>query len=223
MKFTRLNENVIRCVITKEEMFDYGIEISEIVDNREKAEDFLRKVMQEARYELDYKTTGKALSVQIAILPEGDVAMTIAEGIPDKAENQLQMLKHYLEDFQRLLEQKVAEKQEVEKKEPAKQVGSFISVAEGFWIKCDSLDACINLATSIDDTILKASSLYSYKEEYFFRMEIEGSETKSVGGLLMNLCEYCDEFFLDHEGAPLIYEHGRCILANDAVSTLRDL
>ena len=67
-------------------MYEYGMEVSELVDNRDKAEDFLRKVMQEARYELDYKTNGGALSVQIALLPEGDVAMTIAESMPDQIE-----------------------------------------------------------------------------------------------------------------------------------------
>ena len=107
MKFKRINENVIRCVVSKEEMYDYGLEVSELVDNRDKAEDFLRRVMQEARYELNYKTNGGALSVQIALLPEGDIAMTIAEAMPEQLEAQMNRLKSYLEDFQKVLEGKV--------------------------------------------------------------------------------------------------------------------
>ena len=223
MKFTRLNENVIRCVITKEEMFDYGIEISEIVDNREKAEDFLRRVMQEARYELDYKTQGGALSVQIAVLPEGDVAMTIAETLPEKLESQMNLLKQYLEEFQKILEQKVEEAKAAEQEQQGNVVGSFISIEEGFWLRMKSMDACITAAEVLDDAIIKASSLYSYKDEYYFRLEIDDNSDGKVGRLFLKLCEYSEEIFLDHEGAAIIFEHGRCILPEAAIPTLRQL
>ena len=221
MKFTRLNENVIRCVITKEEMFDYGIEISEIVDNRDKAEDFLRRVMQEARYELDYKTQGGALSVQIAVLPEGDVAMTIAEASPERVENQVNLLKKYLEDFQRILEQKVVEENAKPKKTASETVKEFIAVTEAVWVRMASMDVAIKLAEIVNGDFIKTSALYSYKDEYYLRLKITPSD--QIGELFLSLCEYGEELFLEHEGAAMIYEHGRCLIKQDAVSTLKSL
>ncbi|MCR4611883.1 MAG: adaptor protein MecA [Lachnospiraceae bacterium] len=224
MKFTRLNDNVIRCVISKEEMYDYGIEISEIVDNRDKAEDFLRKVMQEARYELNYKTQGGALSVQIAVLPEGDVAMTIAEALPEKIESQMNILKHYLEDFQKVLDQKISEKKKSESKEESKPgdvVKSFISVTEAVWVRCDSMDTCMDIANIIDENVIRSSALYTYKDEYYYKLEIADGE--KIGELFLSFCEYGEEIFLEHEGAVMIYEHGRCLIAKDAIATLRNL
>lgn len=227
MKFTRINENAIRCVITKEEMFDYGIEISEIVDNRDKAEDFLRRVMQEARYELDYKTNGGALSVQIAVLPEGDVAMTIAEADPSRIVSQMKMLKDYLEDFQRILEGKVVA-QNSQKGVPAKQeeeslspIQSFISVAEPLWVRCESLDECIKIAELSGDISVRKSSLYSYKDEYYLRVEIKEAET--IGRFLLAICEYGKEVFFDYDGTTIINEHGKCIIKKDAIYTLKNI
>lgn len=221
MKFKRLNDNVIRCVITKEEMYDYGIEINEIVDDRDKAEDFLRRVMQEARYELDYKTNGGALSVQIAVLPEGDVAMTIAESSPEQIENQMNMLKAYLEDFTKLLEQRAIEKKNIESRTPAELIKTSITTDKGLWVRVDNMDECIDLAGVIDDNLIMKSQLYSYRDWYFYRIEIK--QDCSVGELFLNLSEYGEEVFLENEIVALIIEHGRCILANDAISTLRKL
>lgn len=221
MKFKRINENVIRCVVTKEEMYDYGLEVSELVDNRDKAEDFLRKVMQEARYELNYKTSGGALSVQIALLPEGDVAMTIAEAMPEQLEAQMNRLKTYLEDFQKILEDKVTDNNENGIDQIGTKVQSFVSVSEAFWIECETLDTCLDIAKVIDTSVIKASSLYSYKGAYYFRMEI--SEAENVGELFLSMCEYSKEIFLEHQGARMIYEHGKCIIEKDAVETLTAL
>ena len=224
MKFKRINENVIRCVITKEEMYEYGMEVSELVDNRDKAEDFLRKVMQEARYELDYKTSGGALSVQIALLPEGDVAMTIAESMPDQIENQVNRLKAYIEDFQKVLKQKVDEQNDPKKGEGKKAnnvVQQFNNISEAIWIKCESLDVCMDAAGVIDEKCIKASSLYSHKGAYYYRFELSNSE--NVGELFLSLCEFGQEIFLESQGARVIYEHGRCIVKQDAIATLKNL
>jgi len=224
MKFKRINENVIRCVITKEEMYEYGMEVSELVDNRDKAEDFLRKVMQEARYELDYKTSGGALSVQIALLPEGDVAMTIAESMPDQIENQVNRLKAYIEDFQRVLKQKVDEQNDPKKGEGKKAnnvVQQFNNISEAIWIKCASLDVCMDAASVIDEKCIKTSSLYSHKGAYYYRFELSNNE--NVGELFLSLCEFGQEIFLESQGARVIYEHGRCIVKQDAIATLKNL
>ena len=224
MKFTRINENAIRCVITKEEMYDYGIEISEIVDNRDKAEDFLRRVMQEARYELNYKTSGGALSVQIAVLPEGDVAMTIAEADPSRIVGQMKMLKDYLEDFQRILEGKVAEQKGIpakQEQEPLSPIQSFISVAEPLWVRCESLDECIKIAELSGDISVRKSSLYSYKDEYYLRVEIKEAET--IGRFLLAICEYGKEVFFDYDGTTIINEHGKCVIKKDAIYTLKNI
>lgn len=219
MKFKRINENVIRCIVSKEEMYNYGLEVSELVDNRDKAEDFLRRVMQEARYELDYKTSGGALSVQIALLPEGDVAMTIAEAMPEQLEAQMSRLKSYLEDFQKVLEGKIIDSKD--KTKEGTKIQSFVSVSEAFWVECSSLDVCIDIARIIDEKWISTSSLYSYKGAYYYRMEI--SDTEKVGELFLSLCEFGQEIFLEHQGARIIYEHGKCIIEKDAVSTLKEL
>lgn len=219
MKFKRINENVIRCVVSKEEMYDYGLEVSELVDNREKAEDFLRRVMQEARYELNYKTNGGALSVQIALLPEGDIAMTIAEAMPEQLEAQMNRLKSYLEDFQKVLEGKVIDNND--KIKEGKKIQSFVSVSEAFWVECKSLDVCMDVSQIIDEKWINTSKLYSYKGAYYFRMEI--NDTEKVGELFLSLCEFGQEIFLEHQGARVIYEHGKCIIDKDAIAILKNL
>jgi negative regulator of genetic competence, sporulation and motility len=60
-------------------MNEKGVKIDDLMDNRSKAEEFLRGILQEAREKLDFQTSGEALNVQLSIMKDGDVLLMISD------------------------------------------------------------------------------------------------------------------------------------------------
>lgn len=53
MKFRKLDDHKIHCIISQEEMNEKGMRIEDFLDHRDKTEEFLREILAEAKYELD--------------------------------------------------------------------------------------------------------------------------------------------------------------------------
>ncbi len=223
MRFEKISENTITCFVSKEEMYEFGVNAAELVDNRNLAEDFLRRVMQEARYEADFKTTGGALSVQIAMLPEGDLSLTISESkdgsLPELDNNFLEQFKKVREFAEKMAKGVQAEevKEENEDKVP---VGTF-SLDEKVWIAISRLEECFEVAKLLSNEKIKNTWLYSYKDKYWLRLDIE--KDKFIGDVFLALCEYSQEMFLESKGGMPIVEHGKCLIESNAVQVLADL
>ena len=62
------------------------------LDHRDKTEEFLRDIVEQARDELDMDTIGHAFSVQLSVLRSGDISLLIVEDEEGK-------MQHRLEDF----------------------------------------------------------------------------------------------------------------------------
>ncbi len=99
MRFTRLDDNSIRCVISGEEMDEHGIRIDDLMDDRDKAESFLRYVLEEADEELGFKTESDSVNVQVSILPSGDIAMMITDDTQSAIEHMLAHMEEGIREF----------------------------------------------------------------------------------------------------------------------------
>ena len=77
MKFKRISEKQIQCLISQEELIEKGIAIDDFLDHRDKTEEFLREVVDEAQDALDIEEMGHFFSVQMHILKTGNVSLII--------------------------------------------------------------------------------------------------------------------------------------------------
>ena len=97
MRFTKISNNSIRCIISQKEMGEHGVELDDLMDNREKAEGFLRYILQEARTAVDFRTNGNVLNVQMSIMPDGDIALMISDDADSAIRNMLSEMKNQLQ------------------------------------------------------------------------------------------------------------------------------
>ncbi|MBQ4300458.1 MAG: adaptor protein MecA, partial [Lachnospiraceae bacterium] len=77
MKFKRISEKQIQCLISQEELVEKGIAIDDFLDHRDKTEEFLREVVDEAQDVLDIEEMGHFFSVQMHILKTGNISLII--------------------------------------------------------------------------------------------------------------------------------------------------
>ena len=79
MEFKRINKDTVNCIITEDDMFEQGIRLEDLFEKKKEAMDFLHEVMKKAEEEVDYKPTGSFMPLQITVLPDHSVSLTLSE------------------------------------------------------------------------------------------------------------------------------------------------
>ena len=79
MEFKRINKDTVTCIITEDDMFEQGIKLEDLFEKKKEAMDFLHEVMKKAEEEVDYKPTGSFLPLQITVLPDHSISLTLTE------------------------------------------------------------------------------------------------------------------------------------------------
>lgn len=247
MQFRKISDTKIHCVISQEEMWEKGIEIDDFLDHREKTEEFLREILAEAKYELDLEDMGHYFSVQMSVMPEGDVSLVISGEKSNDVQGALAEFGKKLQDFKEImsaakkqLEQKKQEEQQsVEadaKQDEPEQTEAMEEVDQPekngtatpdvlqipVWVKVASMEDCIRLSQMLLPKLPLESALYKYRDSYYWRL-IFLQEEHQVAGMILVVSEFAGEVFTEDQGGGVISEHGQCILKKEAVETLASL
>ena len=78
MKFTKIDENTVRCVITKEEMESYNLEIEDFIKKDKKVKDFVELLIDKACDEVGYEHSQGMMQLQLQPLPKMGLAITFS-------------------------------------------------------------------------------------------------------------------------------------------------
>ncbi len=79
MEFKRINKDTVTCIITEDDMDEQGIKLEDLFEKKKEAMDFLHDVMKKAEEEVDYKPTGAFMPMQITVLPDHSISLTLSE------------------------------------------------------------------------------------------------------------------------------------------------
>lgn len=79
MEFKRINKDTVTCIITEDDMDEQGIKLEDLFEKKKEAIDFLHDVMRKAEEEVDYKPSGSFMPLQITVLPDHSISLTLSE------------------------------------------------------------------------------------------------------------------------------------------------
>ncbi|WP_026515830.1 adaptor protein MecA [Butyrivibrio sp. MC2021] len=79
MEFRRINKDTVTCIITEDDMDEQGIKLEDLFEKKKEAMEFLHDVMRKAEEEVDYKPTGSFMPMQITVLPDHSISLTLSE------------------------------------------------------------------------------------------------------------------------------------------------
>lgn len=225
LKFTKINDNSIRCVISREEMNAQGIDIEELMGDHGKAEEFLRYILQQARYEVDFQTTGEALNVQLSVMKDGDISLMISDDQNAAIHAMLAQFKERLREFQQAIEQGKNTAARALPVDPAREVLSGSSDDEildmEVWAEVESLDNCIHLAKALNKAEVP-SRLLKYKDVYYLSMKLNESK-KYLARSVFSIAEYAINVYSDGPGTYGLEEHASVIIRENALKELMNL
>ena len=80
MTFKRINQDTVCCILTEDDMLEYGVELEDFILNKEKVQEVLHNIVERAVDELGLDMQrGGMLSLQIMPLPDNSVSIIFSE------------------------------------------------------------------------------------------------------------------------------------------------
>ena len=79
MKYKKINEATVQCIISEDDMTEYGLTLSDIFERSEKGEEFLRDIIERAHEEVGYQINNGNIAMQITPLKDTGLVVTIPD------------------------------------------------------------------------------------------------------------------------------------------------
>lgn len=97
MKFKKLDEYTVRCVLSENDMIENDIEIEDFFSDREKIHNLMEVIIDKAKDEVGYQISDEILSMQVMPLPQNGLAITISGKKDIEMDSLLSDIKNFAE------------------------------------------------------------------------------------------------------------------------------
>lgn len=244
MKIEKVNENQIRCTLTREDLASREIKISELAYGTEKAKNLFRDMMQQASYEFGFEAEDIPLMIE-AIPLNADCIVLIITKVEDPEEldtrfsrfapsimedegdfedgsadekNEVLELFHKLKDAADS-DKKIAQPEEDQnaikvEKAPAPVFKSRILVS-------DSLNQIMSAATVVNSYFDGSSALYKDNEKDLYILYLlQGENSENFDRVCNTLSEYGNVQMVGKKNLSFFEEHCDKLIAENAVERL---
>lgn len=213
MKYKKINEATVQCIITAEDMVEYGLTLADIFERNEKGEGFLRDIIERAHEEIGYQINGENIAMQITPLRDKGLVVTFTDETPMGFKDILQHLRDVLQGVSEEVsrqEQEAAAREQEEVFDENRRMFVFAS-----------LHQIMQYTASIPNSLSVKSHLYKEGEAYYLVLEKNRLSHKTFNKISAQGVEFGNLIAVSEERMQYLDEHGECLIADRAVSRLR--
>jgi len=240
MKFKRIGTDTVRCLISENELNANGLQINDFLNNKDKTQDFLRKIIVMAQQEVDYKVQGGAISVQIAVIEDHTLALTLSEnqekGILEvlgnlKSEVAIltgisdQELKSAVSDTNHDTNEK--EVSEKNKKNDISDEARLIKRLDRdvYELEFTSMDNFTRFCKGIVLVTEPHNKLYKLTSNGFYYLFLwkEDMTDNQLCRILGASLEFTEGIYSDGRMKAFLEEHGKCLIEKRAIQIIKNL
>ena len=221
MKYKKINDATVQCIISEEDMEEYGLTLSDIFERNEKGEGFLRDVVERAHEEVGYRLSGDNIAMQITPIRDEGLVITFSdEGIAG-FQNMLEHIKEVLTGLDPEGMREVARAWDAAKSENWEEDARLDDTCRLFLFSC--LDHAMRYCNTIPPTLSVKSHLYKADHFYYLVLERGRISRKNFNKISAQALEFSTLFSASEERLLYLHEHGECLIADRAVSKLRKI
>lgn len=241
MKFEKLNENSVRCIVSKEDLEENGLTIEDFVMNQDKVRDFISELVMMAKEEVGYEVNDEALAVQLVTLPRNRLAITLTNNAESSIRDMLEHLKGdvnevTLSEEEELLPELQSDLESIDEKESTnkrmedikqeakKRVLAQQKVTSRVY-EFTSLEEVEQLATSI--TVQKSITSRLFKDSKTGRYYLVINKGRLSKDVYRSICEQALDFGMlySYKASRLAYieEHFDCLIKKKAIDVLQTI
>lgn len=246
MKLERVNDHQIRCTLTKADLADRQLKLSELAYGSDKAKILFRDMMQQASYELGFEANDIPLMIEAIPLSSESIILIItkvedpdeldtrfanfAPNIHDESDDAISEIMKSVEaempevlDLFKKLSQEVSKNPEIleeAKERLIKQASEATELSKAF--SFTSLAEVIKAAKVINKVYHGRNSLY--RDDAMGTYVLALSKSDHTMEEFTKICNCLSEYGKMQMSSPAIEsyygEHGNCIVEDNAIETL---
>ena len=228
MKITRVDNETINCIVTEEDLSEQGIKLQDFFDRKQEAMDFIQNIMVRAAEEVDYHPNGVFMPMQISVLPDRTISITLSENSEDAFADLLRGLKIFTSQIKEIAE-RIHAKAEADKEEPESQSdGMFLSGSgqgiDSYVFEFSSMYDAISFCRQVPEGIDVRSRMYrSSRRSYLMVFERGEISDKVFASLFTRAYEFGRYVTTNPGMISSINENMEALISDDAIGTLRSL
>lgn len=215
MKYKKINEATVQCIISEDDMTEYGLTLSDIFERNEKGEEFLRDIIERAHEEVGYQINNGNIAMQITPLKDKGLVVTFTDEGPAAFKEMLQHLKEVLQD----VSAELSHQDEVERQAQAAKAQEYDENRRMFVFA--SMRQTMQYVATIPNTCSVKSHLYKEGEGYYLVLEKNRLSYKTFNKISASAVEFGNLVAVSDERLLFLEEHGECMIRDRAVSKLR--
>ncbi|MBQ6806699.1 MAG: adaptor protein MecA [Lachnospiraceae bacterium] len=230
MKYKKINEATVQCIISEADMEEYGLTLADIFERNEKGEGFLRDVVERAHDEVGYKISGDNIAMQITPIRDEGLVITFSDEGPAGFHHMLEHIKEVLtgidpEAVKETVEEHTREaKRETKAEKVRPETEELDSINENCRMFVFATLGCVlRYCATIPTNLYVKSHFYKLEDAYYLVMEKNRVSQKNFNKISAQAVEFGTLTVVSKEKLLYLEEHGECLIADKAVSRLRKI
>ncbi|MCX4307029.1 MAG: adaptor protein MecA [Acetatifactor sp.] len=216
MKYKKINDATVQCIVSADDMAEYGLALSDIFERNERGEEFLRDIIERAHEEVGYQINNGNIAMQITPLKDNGLVVTFTDEGPAAFKEMLQNLKEVLQEFSAELagqeERAQASLQSAEEYDENRRMFVFSSIHQ-----------TMQYAATIPSTYSVKSHFFKESGDYYLVLEKNRLSHKAFNRISAQAVEFGNLIAVSDERMQYLEEHGECLIRDRAVSRLRKI
>ena len=226
MRFKRISTDTVRCIVSQDELMENGRNMDDFKSNSGRTEEFLRKMLTQAEQEVGFRVQGGPLTIQVAALPENNLALTFSE--KQTGSNFMELLeglRSAMSNLSDAVNEKAKDKQEGTQGTDQQADGERDSYLLEFHGMEDLRAFCLNVAEEAEEELGMDSALYYLEEDGIYGLILQKGkmEKKQLCRVVSASMEFLEAASANEMQIAYIQEHGKCMLDNRAITQLQKL
>lgn len=224
MRYKKINEATVQCIISEEDMEEYGLTLADIFERNEKGEGFLRDVVERAHDEIGYQISGDNIAMQITPMRDEGLIITFSDEGPAAFQHMLEHIKEVLtgldpESVKAAIQGQMRKQGKAieETKERAQQ---DMNDSHRMLIFA-SMNCLLRYCAGIPSGVSVKSKLYKLEDAYYLCIEKNRISKKNFNKLSAQAVEFGTLAAVSEEKLSYLEEHGECLIEEKALTKLR--
>ncbi len=221
MKIERIDDKTVKCFISNEELEELEITYKDFILRSEKAKEVVEDIIEQAVEEVGYKPPEFAMDMQIMMLPDKGMILTLSERTPEDLKKN-PMLQEYLKEVQKTLQEHFGDIAEFAKKakEPLGEVKKQ-QMPDFAVFAFDSIRQLSDFAAVLPKNMRMISSLYKMGDVYYLYLQKGGASYERYSRACIHALEYGVLYGATEDKIRYLQEHGECIIEEKAIVKVR--
>ena len=219
LKFRKINDTTINCIITQDDLKKHGIDLDDLFDRKKNAVEFIKRIILKAASSVNMNMKNDYTSMRISVLPDQSVSLTISQDPAESAK-----IREHKETASGSQSSAGGSSGKTVSRPARKSVGD-IAKSGTYIFRFNSIIETAASCRILENCRGLASSLYFVSESGFYYLVIskDADADEDYDSTVLRINEFADMVSCSDMTLAYIREHCDCILRRRAVQQISEL